>query len=205
MIEPLTSENPKRKWSWKGFWQRFKLKRLDGSDHEGLFLRIVIPVGLLSMVALILIDIECSADDWMKYFTVIYIWPPLTILGWLVAYRTLAWQKNWWERFWLVITPILLGWLGRYIAVGYIILTNAILEEEGPVYVSGRVIEQQKGQTRFTGFNYYLTVRYEERHVCLNVNQTDYLAHPVGTTYGREMRKGRYGYFYQWHPGAIWK
>lgn len=205
MTEPVADDLPKPKWTWRGFWARFKSKDLDGADDDALFLRIFLPFASFSGVAMILIDVECTADGWMKNFTSIYMWLPITVPGWILAYRTRAWRKHWGERLWLVIVPMLLGWLGTYVLVGYPMLANALLGEEQPVYVAGPVIDQKEGQTRFTGFNYYLTIMYEGRRVCLTVSQADYRSHPVGSTYGREMLRGHYGYFYQWAPGAFWK
>lgn len=99
-----------------------------------------------------------------------------------------------------------MGGIAAFCMGGFPILANALTGEAERVYVAGPVIEKKGGSgARFTGHNYYLTIRYEGRPVCLTVSKADYDSHPVGWTYGREMRRGGYGYFYEWYFGSSWR
>lgn len=89
---------------------------------------------------------------------------------------------------------------------GFPILANALTGETERVYVAGPVIEKKSGSgSRFSGYYFYLTIRYEGRQVNLNVSRADYDSHPVGAIYGREMLRGGYGYFYEWYFGSSWR
>ena len=100
---------------------------------------------------------------------------------------------------WAVFAPVIGAVIVSLSTVGYFGWINTLSGPVEPVQVSGPIIEKKKGMgTRFSGYNYVVTVRFEDRPVCLNVSKGEYDAVPLGAVYGREMRRGGFGYFYQW-------
>jgi hypothetical protein len=206
MTEPLADDSPKSKWTWQEFWLRFKSKDLGEIDNDPLFWRVFIPAAFLGAIGWLFIDAEGAAGDWMTDVTLTYLWPPFTALGWVLVYRTKGWRQHWGLRLWLILAPIPMGGIAAFCMGGFPILANALTGGTERVYVAGPVIEKKGGSgARFTGYNYYLTIRYEGRPVCLTVSKADYDSHPVGWTFGREMRRGGYGYFYEWYFGSSWR
>lgn len=205
MTQNAHSDTQKVKWTWGGFWLRLKSRKVGERDGDALFWRVFIPLGFVSYTGLIFVDTECEAGNWSIDVVLTYLWPAFVIIGWALVYRIETWQRHWGWRVWFSIAPLLLGWIAAYTLMGWAIWANALTASGAPMQIVGPVIDQKKGQTRFTGFDYFLTIEFEGRPVCLNVTQDEYRSHPIGSVYGREMRRGGFGYFYELEYGAVWK
>lgn len=206
MAEPLADDSPKPKWTWRRFLERYKKRELDSNDTDGLFKRVGMPILGGSILCAILIDAECEAGDWAATFLLQWFAPAVVALILMISNRVANWRRHLGYKIFFTVVSVFLGSFFTWGLLGYVILANALTGEAERVYVAGPVIEKKGGSgARFTGHNYYLTIRYEGRPVCLTVSKADYDSHPVGWTYGREMQRGGYGYFYEWYFGSSWR
>lgn len=187
------------KWTWNGFWVRLQARQLGSKDFDAMFWRVLLPLMIPAGVTVYFLDIECSINDWATSITLVWVGPIFIVLGWWLAYLSTASKCSWVWRTWAYMAPVPLGLLFAFLTNGYCAWANALTGPVEPVQISGPVIEKKKGMgTRFSGYNYVVTVRFEDRPVCLNVSKDEYDVVPLGAVYGREMRRGGFGYFYQW-------
>ena len=186
------------KWTWHGFWARLHARQLGSKDFDALTWRLLIPILLPSGLVIFFLDGECLVGDKGGEIGLMFVTPLFALIfGWLsyctrrspgLVYKALA-----------IVIPLIAAMMYGWMTLGYFSWANALVGPGDAVQVSGPVIEKTKGMgTRFSGYNYVVTVRFEDRPVCLNVSKGEYDAVPLGSVYGREMRRGGFGYFYQW-------
>lgn len=192
-------------WSWADFAKRFKEKRLGFKDIDPLTIRIELPFLLFSGLGLLLIDsegnwfISTSAMLVAIIFIVIYI----ALCGTLSAHA--KWPRdNVASTFWMIAWPPIVGGMFALLCAGFMLWINAFIGEQNKIILTGTVIEKEAGGGRYTGKDYYLTIKSENRPVRLAVTADDYTNYSVGSLYSREMIHGGLGIYYSWGIG-VWK
>ncbi len=186
------------KWTWVGLWGRLQTRKLRSKDLDALFWRVFLPLMIPSGISGFFIDAECAMWDSGERMGLTFVAPLLLLPLGLLSYCT-ARSSGVPGKMWAVFAPVIGAVIVSLSTVGYFGWINTLSGPVEPVQVSGPIIEKKKGMgTRFSGYNYVVTVRFEDRPVCLNVSKGEYDAVPLGAVYGREMRRGGFGYFYQW-------
>lgn len=192
-------------WSWADFIKRFKAKRLGFKDIDPLWIRVDLPYLLVSWTGLLLID---SESDWLRSTSAMLI-AIIFIIFLIVLYGTLSAHAKWprdslASTVWMIAWPPILGVIYALLGAGYILWINALIGEQNKTILTGAVIEKGVGGGRYTGKDYFLTIKSDNRPVRLAVTADDYTNYSVGSLYSREMIHGGLGIYYSWGIG-IWK
>lgn len=151
-----------------------------------------------SLSGLLFIDSECEAGEWAQNISQTWFWPASIFVGWLIIYRSEVWHRSLSWKLSLLIASVVFGWIYAFVMLGYPLWINALTASGETVQVHGPVVDKKKGSTRYTGWDYFLTIQFNGRTVCLEVSQEEYNRRSVGSFYGREMQRGGFGYFYRW-------
>ena len=199
------STEQKIAWSWDDFFKRFKEKRLGFNDIDPLGKRVDLPYLLVSWTGLLLID---SESDLLRSTSAMLI--SIILLTFLIALNgTLSAHAKWpraslASSAWMITWPPLLGVIYALLGAGYILWINALFGDHSETIITGPVIEKSEGGGRYTGVDYFLTIKTNDRPVRLAVTANDYTNHSLGSIYSREMIHGGLGIYYSWGIG-MWK
>lgn len=191
-------------WTWADFIKRFKAKRLGFGDIDPLGIRIGL-LSLPSMAGLLLIDSESDLfSTRLTILIAIIIFVFITALfGTFSAHA--KWPRvNFVSTIWMIVWPFLVGVIWTPMLGGYLLWVNALCGEQNKIILTGPVIEKTVGGGRYTGKDYFITIKPDNRPVKLAVTPNDYANYPLGSMYSREMIHGGLGIYYSWGIG-MWK
>lgn len=186
-------------WTWADFIKRYKEKRLGFVDIDPLWIRVALPLLVVSGGGVLLIDSESDlfSTPPSKLTAIIFLIFSLIIHGVLSAHA--KWPRaSLISSVWMIVWPVILGVIHAGYGLGFILWINALIGEQNKIILTGPVIEKKIGGGRYTGKDYFITVKYTNRSVKLAVTAEDYKAHPLGTLYSREMVYGGLGIYYWW-------
>lgn len=186
-------------WTWADFIKRFKKKRLGFVDIDPLWIRVALPLLVVSGGAPLLIDSESDlfSTQPSKLTAIIFLFFSLAIHGALSAHA--KWPRaSLVSSVWMIVWPIILGVIHAGFGLGFILWINALAGEQNKIILTGPIIEKNTGGGRHTGKDYFLTVKSTNRLVKLAVSAEDYKNYPIGPVYSKEMIYGGLGIYYSW-------
>ncbi len=192
-------------WSWVDFFKRYKVKRLGFGDIDPLTKRVVLPFLAGSWIGLLLIDSESDLFTFLpaKLIAIVFIAFLTALHGALSAHT--KWPRDGLvSTVWMILWPPLLGIIYALLGAGYILWVNALLGDHNKIIITGPVVEKAIGGGRYTGKDYFLTIKVDNRMVRLTVTTDDYANYPLGSLYSRQMIHGGLGIYYSWGID-IWK
>lgn len=192
-------------WTWVDFVKRFKAKELGFVDIDPLGKKVGFPLLLVSWAGLLLIDSESDlfASTSAKLFAILFLAFLIAVHGMLSAHA--KWPRtSLASTVWMIVWPPLFGVIYALLGGGYLLWANALLGEQNKTILAGTVIEKGVGGGRYTGKDYFMTIKSANRPVRLSVTADDYTNYPLGTLYSRETIHGGLGIYYSWGI-EIWK